>query len=543
MQGLGKRLGPDLGWSFTWLWIIPVIILKLLIRMTLTSPTLLLTMTRKADVYERHLRDAQFEIFLEIFRWFFYLSWMPLAILICNMNSLIQLFSSIIIYTWKLYWHKDGRSIFQMLRDPCGHDSPETHPFLSDSHGNRIRQKTNRRRETSRPWRRKSQRLSSKSSVSDRPPVQIKGYDKDLCMFSFYQMDRANINRCEHGGQTRDDNTVSDAADETMALTEYFASTFFCACKIILGKRPRKPPDGYLAALLVLILVISFYSFFTLIGTWHIVSRLPSYLTKKKKKKKKRRKRSLEAIQRRKDRHLLKRSSLSDGDSEKAIDASESSSEGAVTDQACISPNIGAFVTSLADVDTETLNTQVPFDTNSIFFVCDNSTTGHICNDIGKFVPGTLRDSGRQLTTANGTGPILREGTVHLLLRDDNGKKHVFILDDCIYHPDSPVNLLSTRRLAEKFLDEDGNPDEETNIQSKYSSHTLTWARGQFTRTFPTPVSGLPELLLTNALKIANAFALELAQKLTLLVRTSFHSRLMKSKRPTTYLWNKRQLF
>ena len=95
-----------------------------------------------------------------------------------------------------------------------------------------------------------------------------------------------------------------------------------------------------------------------------------------------------------------------------------------MTDQACISPNIGAFVTSLADVDTETLNTQVPFDTNSIFFVCDNSTTGHICNDIGKFVPGTLRDSGKQLTTANGTGPILREGTAHLLLRDDNGKKH-----------------------------------------------------------------------------------------------------------------------
>ena len=132
--------------------------------------------------------------------------------------------------------------------------------------------------------------------------------------------------------------------------------------------------------------------------------------------------------------------------------------------------------------------------------------TGHICNDISKFVPGTLRDSRRQLTTANGTGPILREGTVRLSLRDYNGKKHISILDDCIHHPEFPVNLLSTRRLAEKFLDKDGNPDEETNIQSKYSSHMLTWARRQFTRTFPTPVSGLPELLFDEGFEDRKCF-------------------------------------
>jgi hypothetical protein len=40
------------------------------------------------------------------------------------------------------------------------------------------------------------------------------------------------------------------------------------------------------------------------------------------------------------------------------------------------------FTTSFADVNTEQLNTQVHFDTNSTFFVCDNSTTDYICNDI-----------------------------------------------------------------------------------------------------------------------------------------------------------------
>jgi hypothetical protein len=52
--------------------------------------------------------------------------------------------------------------------------------------------------------------------------------------------------------------------------------------------------------------------------------------------------------------------------------------------------SLHGFTTSFADVDSEQLNTQTRFDTDSVFFVCDNSTTGHICNDIQKFVPGTL---------------------------------------------------------------------------------------------------------------------------------------------------------
>jgi hypothetical protein len=40
------------------------------------------------------------------------------------------------------------------------------------------------------------------------------------------------------------------------------------------------------------------------------------------------------------------------------------------------------FTTSFADDKSEKLKLQVHFDTDSIFFVCDNSTTGHICNDV-----------------------------------------------------------------------------------------------------------------------------------------------------------------
>jgi hypothetical protein len=40
------------------------------------------------------------------------------------------------------------------------------------------------------------------------------------------------------------------------------------------------------------------------------------------------------------------------------------------------------FTTSFADGKSEKLNTKVHFDTDLIFFICDNSMTGHICNDI-----------------------------------------------------------------------------------------------------------------------------------------------------------------
>jgi hypothetical protein len=67
------------------------------------------------------------------------------------------------------------------------------------------------------------------------------------------------------------------------------------------------------------------------------------------------------------------------------------------------------FTTSFADGDSEKCSTQVHFDTDSIFFVCDNSTTGLICNDVQKFIPSSLCQTNKRLTTDNGTGPCHQE--------------------------------------------------------------------------------------------------------------------------------------
>ena len=44
-------------------------------------------------------------------------------------------------------------------------------------------------------------------------------------------------------------------------------------------------------------------------------------------------------------------------------------------------------------------------------------------------------------------------------------------------------------------MDEDGNPDEETRIESRYYTHTFTWCFGRHKKTFPTSISGLPEII------------------------------------------------
>jgi hypothetical protein len=59
------------------------------------------------------------------------------------------------------------------------------------------------------------------------------------------------------------------------------------------------------------------------------------------------------------------------------------------------------FTTSLADSSSEKLNMQIHFDTDSVFFVWVNPTTRDICNDICKFIPGSLHQTNKCLTTAN----------------------------------------------------------------------------------------------------------------------------------------------
>ena len=90
-------------------------------------------------------------------------------------------------------------------------------------------------------------------------------------------------------------------------------------------------------------------------------------------------------------------------------------------------------------------------------------------------------------------------GDVNLSLLDDEGVPHTFKLKEVVYLPDSPVNLLSARRLAELFPDDAGRPDRRgTGIMSVFDEHKLFWNGRRFSKTFHTAGSGLPECLFNT---------------------------------------------
>jgi hypothetical protein len=131
-----------------------------------------------------------------------------------------------------------------------------------------------------------------------------------------------------------------------------------------------------------------------------------------------------------------------------------------------------AFSTLAASIHE---NTQTSFYSDSSFWVCDNSATGHICNDKSLFTD-ELVPSIYEVGSATGVLTPTLMGTVTLRITDDEGGKHSFILKNVNYLPDSPVHILSLRRLAELYPDDSGHPDRNgTGISSGYDNHTLYW--------------------------------------------------------------------
>ena len=89
------------------------------------------------------------------------------------------------------------------------------------------------------------------------------------------------------------------------------------------------------------------------------------------------------------------------------------------------------------------------FDTDSSFWVCDNSVAGHIYNNV-------LMYHGSLVLSIYWTGTAHRNsdnedmmGTVILWLTVNEGVEHIFTLEKILYLKGSLVNIMSTRCLSE----------------------------------------------------------------------------------------------
>ena len=81
------------------------------------------------------------------------------------------------------------------------------------------------------------------------------------------------------------------------------------------------------------------------------------------------------------------------------------------------------------------------------------------------------------------------KGTVIITVTEDSGCKSKVELCDCLYLPDSPVNIISVSALAQQYDDENG-----TRIKSRWHYSTFKWNQEQHSVTFAHPSSKLPVL-------------------------------------------------
>ena len=112
------------------------------------------------------------------------------------------------------------------------------------------------------------------------------------------------------------------------------------------------------------------------------------------------------------------------------------------------SPKYHAHAIALNIDDKVNGSASVRFDADSVTVVCDNSANVHVCNDKSCFVGEIKMDWSLQVATIGGKkNTSAGIGTVRWKWKDDNGVFHTFEIQDALYFPDSPVNILSVTNL------------------------------------------------------------------------------------------------
>ncbi len=75
-------------------------------------------------------------------------------------------------------------------------------------------------------------------------------------------------------------------------------------------------------------------------------------------------------------------------------------------------------------------------------------------------------------------------------------------IEDVLYFPSSPVNILSITALATQLQDDDG-----TGIDTKRTSSRLYWDNGKYERTIIHPKSNLPELPINEGFSFSSLYS------------------------------------
>jgi hypothetical protein len=323
-------------------------LLSLPIRMTLILPTILILITKLAfttiDSFGCIIRYLEQDLPFEILTWLGYTTIPHIIAILYGLIAFIQGLFSVQLYFWTLLWHPNGRFILNMLRNPEGHGRHIQH--TNDPHQQRFQ-------EQARPvprwvWRRKPCQLKFCWSTIVSNDNPIRGYDSRLCMFSYYQIHPTSINRTD-GSSSSKDGVTADVRSKINSWQPQFASSLLSGIKIIQKAQPKQPPCELISSFIVLLTTIGIIM--TLTGMKCLEIKALSTASE----------------------GATSNTPCSEGDNTDSESASYFSDD-YHKDIKYPLGFLNGFMSSFADGNSEQLNAQVYFDTNSVFFVCNNST-------------------------------------------------------------------------------------------------------------------------------------------------------------------------
>ena len=149
---------------------------------------------------------------------------------------------------------------------------------------------------------------------------------------------------------------------------------------------------------------------------------------------------------------------------------------------------------ALSSNDADIATSSIPWDTDSVSVVVDNSANTHIWNDLDNFVAGSLcyyddSDDVGILTIGEDSSWPLGIGRVIISITDNLNQDVALHLNNCLYFPASPVKIISVTSLAKQ-----SNDFEETWIKMRLDRSTLSWDSGKHVIDFCHASSSLPVL-------------------------------------------------
>ena len=176
--------------------------------MTLLLPTILYStikiLIKFMDVAAYTVEYIEQELPGKLISWLSYLFFPATIAMLSYCQIIFSGFTAIPIYSWTLFWHPDGRSILEMLRNPEGNGRL----IRYNNDCNRLRW-----RERSRPVPRWARRTCIRR-IRIQECLPIIGYDSRLCIFSCYQIHPTSINKTA-GGPSSEDGVTATVSETT----------------------------------------------------------------------------------------------------------------------------------------------------------------------------------------------------------------------------------------------------------------------------------------------------------------------------------------